>query len=149
MKTVYMTACGGPEVLSYTEAPDPAITSPMEVLVRIRAAGLNPVDVEQRGRGTWYPGALPAILGIDGAGVIEKIGGAVKRFAPGDEVFFAHGGYGKEPGNYAEYTVVQERFLARKPKGISFPEAAAAPSSLISASEALFLHGKLQRASRS
>ena len=145
MKTVYMTAPGGPEALSYTEVPDPTIKSPSDVLVRIKAAGLNPVDAKQRGRGTWYPGALPAILGIDGAGVVEKTGGAVKRFAPGDEVFFAHGGFGKEPGNYAEYTVVQERFLARKPKSVSFAEAAAAPSSLISASEALFFLGRLQR----
>jgi NADPH:quinone reductase len=145
MKTVLMTAPGGPEVLSYTDAPDPKIKSPYDVLVRIKAAGLNPVDTKQRGRGTWYPGSLPAILGIDGAGVVEKSGGAAKRFVPGDEVFFAHGGFGKEPGNYAEYTVVQERFLARKPKGVSFAEAAAAPSSLISASEVLFLHGKLQR----
>jgi NADPH2:quinone reductase len=140
-----MTACGGPEVLSYTEAPDPEIKSPTEVLVRLKAAGLNPVDVKQRGRGTWYPSTPPVILGIDGAGVVEKTGGAVKRFKIGDEVFFAHGGYGKEPGNYAERAVVDERFLARKPKGVSFAEAAAAPSSLISASEALFLHGKLQR----
>jgi NADPH2:quinone reductase len=145
MKTVYMTACGGPEVLSYTVAPDPTVETPTDVLVRVKAAGLNPVDAKQRGRGTWYPGKLPAILGIDGAGVVEKIGRAVKRFAPGDEVFFAHGGYGKEPGNYADHAVVGERFLARKPEGVSFVEAAAAPSSLITASEALFFHAKLQK----
>jgi NADPH2:quinone reductase len=145
MKTVYMTAAGGPEVLSYADAPDPHIKSPTEALVRLKAAGLNPVDVKQRGRGTWYPSTPPVILGIDGAGVVEKTGAGVKRFRPGDEVFFAHGGFGKEPGNYAEYAVVDERFLARKPKCVSFAEAAAAPSSLISAWEALFLHGKLQR----
>ena len=143
MKTVYMTAAGGPEVLHYADAPDPKIGSATEVLVRLKAAGLNPVDVKQRGRGTWYPSTPPVILGIDGAGVIERAGAGVKRFRPGDEVFFAHGGYGKEPGNYAEYAVVEERFLARKPKGVSFAEAAAAPSSLISAWEALFTHGRL------
>jgi NADPH:quinone reductase len=145
MKAVVMTAAGGPEVLVYKDAPDPAIGGPTQVLVRVKAAGVNPVDAKQRGRGTWFPGALPAILGIDGAGVVEKVGSGVRSFAPGDEVYFAHGGVGKEPGAYAEYTVMEERYLARKPRCLSFEEAAAAPSSIITAWDALFHLGRLER----
>jgi NADPH2:quinone reductase len=143
MKAVLMIEAGGPEVLELREVPSPRIHSPTEVLVRLRAAGINPVDAKQRGRGTWYPGELPAVLGIDGAGVVEEVGADVKSVRPGDEVFFAHGGYGKEPGNYAEYTVAEERFLALKPEAVSFAAAAAAPSSCITAWECLFYHGGL------
>jgi NADPH2:quinone reductase len=148
MRAVTMTAPGGPEVLSCKEVPDPEIASPTDVLVRVRAAGLNPVDAKQRGRGTWYPGTLPAILGIDGAGVVLATGGSAKRFAPGDEVYFAHGGYGKEPGNYAELAVVDERFLSRMPRGLSFAEAAAAPSSLVTAWESLHDRGLVEKGQR-
>ncbi len=145
MKAVQMLSPGGPELLAYGGVPDPALRSRTELLVRIRAAGVNPVDAKQRGRGTWYPGRLPAILGIDGAGVVEETGPGVRRFRPGDEVYFAHGGLGKEPGTYAEYTVLEERFAAKKPANLSFDQAAAAPLSLITAWEALFELGRLRK----
>jgi NADPH2:quinone reductase len=145
MKAVQMTAVGGPDVLQIREVPDPEIRTGTEVLVRLKAAGINPVDAKQRGRGTWYPSDLPSILGIDGSGVIEAVGAVVKGFKKGDEVFFAHGGFGKQPGNYAEYTVVEERFLAHKPTSISFAEAAAATSSCITAWECLFYLGQLDK----
>jgi NADPH2:quinone reductase len=131
MKAINMTAAGGPEVLKYQEVPDPQIRSGTELLIKIKAAGVNPVDAKQRGRGTWYPGNLPAILGIDGAGIVKERGKDARQFNIGDEVYFAHGGIGKQPGNYAEYSVVEERFAARKPRSVSFAEAAAAPSSCI------------------
>jgi len=141
-----MTSPGGLEVLAYGEVPVPALRSDTELLVRIRAAGVNPMDAKQRGRGTWYPGTLPAILGADGAGIVEETGPRVLGFKPGDEVYFVHGGLGKEPGTYAEYVVIEERFAARKPANLSFTEAAAAPLSLITAWEALFDLGRLQKA---
>jgi NADPH2:quinone reductase len=145
MRAVQMTAAGGPEMLQLREVSDPQIQSKTETLVRLRAAGINPVDAKQRGRGPWYPGALPVILGIDGAGIVEEVGQDVKSVKRGDEVFFAHGGFGKLPGNYAEFTVVEERFLAHKPSAVSFVEAAAATSSCITAWECLFYLGQLQR----
>lgn len=145
MKAVLMTRPGGPDVLSFKDIPQPTIDSETEVLVQLHGAGINPVDAKQRGRGTWYPGELPAILGIDGAGVVVETGPAAEKFKKGDEVYFAHGGVGKEPGNYAEYAVLEERFLARKPDALSFAEAAAGPSVLITAWDSLFHLGNLQK----
>ena len=145
MKAVLMKDIGGPEVLSYEDIPEPEIKSETEILVKLKATGLNPVDVKQRGRGTWYPNELPAILGLDASGIVEDTGKAVEKFTPGDEVYFAYGGVGKEPGNYAEYAVVEERFVAPKPKSISFVEAAAAPSGLITSWDCLFFHGGLRQ----
>lgn len=144
MKAMVMTASGGPEVLQLQDLPTPAIRRPEEVLVRIKAAGINPVDTKLRTRGTFYPDRSPAILGCDGAGVVEAVGKEVKNLAVGDEVYYCLGGIGGPEGNYAEYAVVDHRFVARKPKSLSFAEAAAAPLILITAWEALHDRARLQ-----
>lgn len=144
MKAMVMTANGGPEVLQLQDLPTPAIRRPEEVLVRIKAAGINPVDTKLRTRGTFYPDRSPAILGCDGAGVVEAVGEEVKNLAVGDEVYYCLGGIGGPEGNYAEYTVVDHRFVARKPKSLSFAEAAVAPLILITAWEALHDRARLQ-----
>jgi len=136
MRAVLMTAVGGPEVLKLEELPDPQVTGEHDVLVRLRAAGVNPVDYKLRSRGT-FGHTLPAILGWDGAGVVERAGRAVSRVRPGDEVYFCDGGFGPTPGTYAELKVVDERYLARKPERLSFAAAAAAPLVTITAWEAL------------
>ncbi len=139
MKAVYMTATGGPEVLQSLDLPEPELHSASGIKVRIRAAGINPVDTKLRGRGLFYPdAALPAILGLDGAGVVEAVGAEVTRFRPGDEVWYCDGGLGGEPGNYAEYHIVDEAVVQPKPDSIDFIEAAAAPLVLLTAYEALF-----------
>ena len=138
MKAVLMTAPGAPDLLTLEDAPMPQITKGDEILVRLKAAGVNPVDTKLRSRGTYYPDRLPTILGCDGAGVVEAIGADVNRFKVGDEVYFCNGGIGGHPGNYAEYAVVNKHFAAAKPKSISFAEAAAAPLVLITAWESLF-----------
>ncbi len=80
----------------------------------------------------------------DGAGVVAAVGEQVTQFQPGDEVYFCAGGLGKQgTGNYAEYTVVEEHFVALKPRSLSFAEAAAAPLVLITAWEALYDRGRL------
>lgn len=137
VKAVLMTAVGGPEVLEPHEVPDPPPPRGAELLVRLRAAGVNPLDTKLRGRGTLFPGRLPAILGCDGAGVVEAAGPGVTRFRPGDAVYFCNGGLGAHPGTYAEYAVVDEAFAAPKPASLSFAEAAAAPLVLITAWESL------------
>jgi NADPH:quinone reductase len=135
MRAVLMTAVGGPDVLKLEEAPEPEIAGEHDVRVRLRAAGINPVDYKLRSGGT-TGGSLPAVLGCDGAGVVEGVGPAVSRVRPGDEVYFCDGGFGPAPGTYQEVKVVDERYLAHKPGRLSFAEAAAAPLVTITAWEA-------------
>lgn len=135
MRAVLMTAVGGPDVLVVGELPEPELTGERDVRVRLRAAGINPVDYKLRSGGM-IGGSLPAVLGWDGAGVVESIGPAVTRVHPGDEVYFCDGGFGPVPGTYQEVKIVDERYLAHKPKRLSFVEAAAAPLVTITAWEA-------------
>ncbi|OKH32943.1 alcohol dehydrogenase [[Phormidium ambiguum] IAM M-71] len=144
MKAVLMTAAGNPEVLQLQELPDPKIEKDTEILVRLHAAGVNPIDTKLRQRGTFYPDRMPAILGCDGAGVVEAVGSAVQKFRVGDEVYFCCGGLGTQQGNYAEKIVVDEKFVAYKPKNLSFAEAAAAPLVIITAWESLYDRGRLE-----
>ena len=144
MKAILMTGVGNSEVLQMRELPQPTYISDTELLIKLYAAGINPIDTKLRKRGTFYPDKMPAILGCDGAGVVEAVGTRVQRFRVGDEVYFCHGGLGDRQGNYAEYTTVDERFVARKPQSVSFVEAAAAPLVLITAWEALYERGRLQ-----
>ncbi|CAK0767724.1 NADPH:quinone reductase [Gammaproteobacteria bacterium] len=143
MKAVMMTAVGGPEVLEVRKVPLPTIDRGNQLLVRLKAAGINPVDTKLRSRGTYYPDRLPTILGCDGAGVVEEVGPQVRRFRPGDEVFFCFGGIGNQPGTYAEYTVIEEDCVAQKPTHWSFVEAAAAPLVCITAWESLHDRGRI------
>jgi NADPH2:quinone reductase len=148
MKAVLMTAPGDPEVLQLQEVSDPMIQTYTEILVRLHAAGVNPIDTKLRQRGTFYPDQMPAILGCDGAGVVEAVGANVQRFRVGDEVYFCGGGLGAKLGNYAEMAVVDEQFVAHKPTSLSFVEAAAAPLVLITAWEALYDRGRLEPGQR-
>jgi NADPH2:quinone reductase len=143
MKAMVMTATGGPEVLGLRDLPLPTLRGPRDLLVRLRAAGVNPVDTKLRARGTFYPERMPAILGCDGAGVVADVGSEVRRFRPGDDVYFCNGGIGGETGCYAEYTVVDERHAAAKPRAVDFATAAAAPLVLITAWESLYDRGRL------
>jgi hypothetical protein len=136
MRAMLMTAVGGPDVLQLAELPDPQITSEHDVRVRLHAAGINPVDYKLRSGGT-IGGSLPAILGWDGAGVVESVGPAVTRVRVGDGVYLCDGGFGPTPGTYAELKVLDERYVAHKPERLSFVEAAAAPLVTITAWEAL------------
>ncbi len=124
--------------------PEPTLQQDTELLVRLKAAGVNPIDTKLRQRGTFFPDRLPAILGCDGAGIVEAVGAAVHQFRPGDEVYFCNGGLGGHPGNYADWAIVDARFAARKPASLSFAEAAAAPLVLITAWEALYDRAQLQ-----
>ena len=144
MKAIQMNAPGGPDVLIVTDIPIPALTSPSSVLVKLHAAGVNPIDTKVRKLNMYYPDKLPSILGCDGAGVVESVGSSVTRVHPGDEVFFFNNGLGYPAGTYAEYTVVQEDYLALKPKNLSMLEAAGIPLALITAWEALINRGDLR-----
>jgi len=145
MKAVMLSGAGGTDMLKLMEIPDPALEGPQDVLVRLHAAGLNPVDYKLRRAGGFYPNRLPLILGCDGAGVVEAIGEAVTKFKVGDEVFFFNGGMGgDDQGNYAELTTIHQDYLAAKPKSLTMVEAASVPLVWLTAWEALFDRYALQ-----
>ncbi|KKI98750.1 zinc-dependent alcohol dehydrogenase family protein [Prochlorothrix hollandica] len=144
MKAIVMTAAGAPDVLQLQTLPDPPLQHPTQMRVRLKAAGVNPIDTKLRQRGSFYPDRAPTVLGCDGAGVVEAVGNRVERYRVGDEVYFCQGGLGGPGGTYADYAVVDERFVAPKPQSLSFAEAAAAPLVLITAWEALYDRGRLQ-----
>lgn len=148
MKAVFMTATGGPEVLEVREVAEPAIRTPSDIKVRLRAAGVNPVDTKLRARGLYFPNALPAVLGCDGAGVVTDVGDEVTRLKPGDEVWFCDGGLGGAQGCYAEYKVIDQHVARHKPSRLSFLEAAVGPLVLITAWEALYDRARMEPGDR-
>ncbi|MHB1286229.1 MAG: zinc-dependent alcohol dehydrogenase family protein [Leptospirales bacterium] len=143
MKAVLLSRPGGPGFLDLQEIPKPVLPTPQHMLVRLHAAGINPVDYKMRKNGTLFPQNLPAVLGCDGAGTVEEIGTAVTQFKPGDPVFFMHGGVGLAPGTYAEWTTVPEWVAARIPDSLTMEEAAALPIPLLTAWESLTRPGPL------
>lgn len=148
MQAVVMTGHGGRGMLKLFEVEAPRVSAPHDVLVRVLACGVNRADVQARGRpfggdaGGLTSGEL--IPGLEGTGVVEEVGGAVTRFSPGAEVYYADGGFGSRHGSYAQYKVVDERYLARKPASLDFPSAASAPVVLITAWEALFERARVK-----
>ena len=139
MKAIHMTAAGpATEVLQQVDITEPAISIPTQIKVRLKAAGVNPVDTKLRNNGVLFPDALPAILGCDGAGTVVETGSGVTRFKAGDNVWFCHGGLGGAPGNYAEFTVLEAAEAEPMPATLDFVQAAALPLVLITAWEALF-----------
>lgn len=114
------------------------VAGPGEVLVRIHASGVNPLDTKiAAGKAGHAQVRLPAILGLDLAGVVAAVGPGVTAFAVGDEVYGMTGGIGDVPGSLAEYAAVDADLLALKPKNISMREAAALPLVVITAWEGL------------
>jgi NADPH2:quinone reductase len=144
MQALLMTRTGAAEGLEVRDVPEPALVSPTDIKVRLRAAAVNPVDTKIRRNGLLGSGALPAILGCDGAGEVVTVGSDVNRFKPGDRVWFCNGGLGDEPGNYAEYTVLDQRWAAPMPAAVDFVTAAAGPLVLITAWGMLYDRGRLQ-----
>src|ERR1700688_2217717 len=128
MKAVVYRRYGGPEVLEYTDLPDPKV-SQNSVLVRVRAAALNPADhMLQAGLGASHTDAwIPVIPGSDVAGVVEQVGTGVSEFAPGDEVIGFIRQEILDHGAYAELVSAPVATLARKPRTASWPEAAGLP----------------------
>jgi NADPH:quinone reductase len=138
MRAIQMTAVGGPEVLRLADLEEPRLEAPNQVKIRLRAAGVNPIDTKVRGVGIYVGDRLPAVLGLDGAGEIVEVGESVTRLRPGDAVWLCNGGLGGESGTYAEFVVVDEAAARLMPGNASFAEAAAAPLVSITAWESLF-----------
>ncbi len=136
MKTIVATAFGGPEVLEIREVavPEPG---PGEVLIQVRAAGINYADIMQRDG--LYPGGpkAPFGVGFEVAGVVEKVGDGVTQWGPGDEVMsFCQSGY-------SEYVVAKAGQVMPKPEQLSFSQAAAIPCQYLTAYHALLTLGRL------
>jgi NADPH2:quinone reductase len=143
MRAVVMTRPGSPYVLQLHELPEPRIAAPRQIKVQLKAAGVNPIDTKLRSRGLFYPNALPAVLGCDGAGIVVQRGADASRFKLDDRVWFCHGGLGAEQGTYAEFIVLDERWAAPMPRDIAFEQAAAGPLVLITAWGALYDRARL------
>src|SRR5215472_17079032 len=144
MKAVIAERYGGPEVLELADVPIPQV-GPNGVLVQVHASSVNPVDWKLRKgllSAIWNL-RFPVIWGSDLSGVVEKVGSAITLFKPGDEVYgFMHGKVAKTyRGTYAEYVVVPENALARKPAKLSHEEAATVPLGALTAWQAMVEQG--------
>lgn len=135
MKALVLETHGGPFRLTEVARP---VAGPGQVLVRIRASGVNPLDTKIRaGQAAHARQPLPAILGIDLSGTVEEVGPDVTGFRRGDEVYGMTGGVGGNQGSLAQYAAVDARLLAVKPATLSLREAAALPLIFITAWEGL------------
>ncbi|MGA2711399.1 MAG: zinc-dependent alcohol dehydrogenase family protein [Steroidobacteraceae bacterium] len=135
MNAALLESPGAPFRLMSVVRPVPG---PGQVLVRIIASGINPLDLKIRGGAAPHAKhPLPAILGIDLAGVVEALGPGVTEFRAGDEVYGMTGGVGGLQGSLADYAAVDARLLALKPRNFSMREAAAVPLVFITAWEGL------------
>src|SRR5262249_21706059 len=103
MKAIRVEQFGGPEVMKLQDTPDPRADQG-QVLVRMKAIGVNPVDTYMRSGAYARKPSLPYTPGADGAGIVESVGGNVKRFKPGDRVYV----FGSMTGTYAELAVCPE-----------------------------------------
>ncbi|BCL18633.1 NADP-dependent oxidoreductase [Streptomyces tuirus] len=145
MRAISQDVLGGPEVLKEVEIERP-VPKPNEVLVRVRAAGVNPTDWKHRATGGFL-GEPPFVLGWDVSGVVEAVGIGVVAFAPGDEVFgMLPYPYGH--GSHAEYVIAPVRALTRKPAGVDHTQAGALPLVSLTAWQALTEHADLQPGQR-
>jgi NADPH:quinone reductase-like Zn-dependent oxidoreductase len=147
MKAIRIHNYGGPEVLKYEDAPRPE-PGEGEVLIRVHAASVNPIDWKVREGHTkdFWPHEFPLILGWDLSGVVEELGRGVSRFKIGDEVYSV-----PDPtrnGAYADYIVVRESELALKPNSLHHIRAAAVPLAALTAWQSLFDTAQLQPGQR-
>ena len=138
MRAMIVNEFGPSDVFEAAELPKPAIKA-SEVLVKIHASSVNTVDTMIRTMGEDLPlsPAVPALLGMDFAGVIEQVGPSVKGLNVGDEVYGCAGGLADLPGALAEYIAADANLIALKPKSLTMEEAAAIPLVGITAYEGL------------
>jgi NADPH:quinone reductase-like Zn-dependent oxidoreductase len=136
MKAIVVHEYGGPEVLKYEEYPDP-VPGTGEVLVRVAASSVNPIDYKRRAGLTkdFYPLKFPGLIGVDIAGTVAKIGPGVEGFSVGDQVF------AMADNTYAELCVVKAAILAKVPDGLDLIQAAALPLVTVTGNQLLSATG--------
>jgi NADPH:quinone reductase-like Zn-dependent oxidoreductase len=132
MKAIVVHEYGGPEVLKFEDYPDP-VPGPGEVLVRVAAASVNPIDYKRRAGLTkdFYPLHFPGLIGVDMAGTVVTIGQGVEGFSVGDRVF------AMADNTYAELCVVKAAVLAKVPSGLDIVQAAALPLGTVTGNQLL------------
>ena len=130
MKAIVLHQYGGPEVLKFEDYPDP-VPGPGEVLVRVAAASVNPIDYKRRAGLTkdFYPMHFPGLIGVDVAGTVVEIGPGVEGFSVGDRVF------AMADDTYAELCVVKAAVLAKIPEGLDLIRAAALPLATVTGNQ--------------
>jgi NADPH:quinone reductase-like Zn-dependent oxidoreductase len=136
MKAIVVHQYGGPEVLKFEEYADP-VPGPGEVLVRVAATSVNPIDYKRRAGLTkdFYPMKFPGLIGVDIAGTVVKIGTGVEGFSVGDQVF------AMADDTYAELCVVKAAILAKVPTGLDLIQAAALPLATTTGNQLLLATG--------
>jgi NADPH:quinone reductase-like Zn-dependent oxidoreductase len=144
MQAAYIKQYGDVENLMVGDVPKPSISS-SQVLIKVKAAGVNPVDFHIRNGMLEDSGTheLPLVLGWDAAGIVSEVGQHVTDFKLGDEVYV----YSPltEQGAHAEYLAVDANVVADKPASLSFIQSAAVPLAALTALQALTTHGELQK----
>ncbi|MFK0257718.1 NADP-dependent oxidoreductase [Streptomyces sp. NPDC090445] len=135
MRAVVVSQWGGPEVLTETEVdrPEPGLG---EILVRVHAAGVNPVDWKTRASGAFIGWGPVPTVGWDVSGTVEAVGPGVTLYRPGDEVY-GMPRFPQQAGGYAEYVTAPARHFARKPASLDHVQAAALPLAALTAWQAL------------
>ena len=136
MKAIVVHEYGGPEVLRFEQYPDP-VPGPGEVLVRVAATSVNPIDYKRRAGLTkdFYPLQFPGLIGVDMAGTVVKLGPGVEGFSVGDQVF------AMADNTYAELCVVKADVLAKVPEGLDLIQAAALPLVTVTGNQLLSATG--------
>jgi NADPH:quinone reductase-like Zn-dependent oxidoreductase len=141
MKAVVMNEYGGPQVLKFTDYPDPT-PGPGEVMIKVAAASINPIDLLQRSGATkdFFPVELPGIIGRDVSGTVLELGAGVDKFSVGDKVFALafH--------TYAELCIVKANLLAKVPDDLDLVEAAALPLVTITGNQLISIASGIQSA---
>jgi NADPH:quinone reductase-like Zn-dependent oxidoreductase len=136
MKAIVVRQYGGPEVLKYEDFPDP-VAGASEVLIKVAAASVNPIDYKRRAGLTkdFYPLNFPALIGTDLSGTVVKLGPGVEGFSVGDQVF------AMADNSYAELCVAKAAVLAKVPKGLDLIDAAALPLVTVTGNQLLAATG--------
>ncbi len=147
MLAAFIEETGPPEVIRYGQLPDPQ-AGPGQVLVRVKAVAVNPVDTYIRGGANFWELPFPFVIGCDLAGVVEAVGEGVSRFSVGDRVWATNQGLLGRQGTFAELAVVDECWLYELPDGVDFDTGAACALVGVTAHLGLFREAGLQAGER-
>ncbi|MGC9468662.1 MAG: zinc-binding dehydrogenase [Anaerolineae bacterium] len=143
MRAMIIREFGGPEVFEEQEVGQPEIM-PDQILVKVHATSINPVDLAVRRQGSWAGVTPPAVIGYDVSGTVEAVGSAVTDVEVDQEVYYSPEVLGGLPGSYAEYHAVNPSIVALKPTNLSHVEAASIPLAGSTAWDALVLKTKVR-----
>ena len=143
MKAAYIEQTGPPEAIIYGDLPRPELKG-AEVLVRVTAVSVNPIDTYIRNGANYWPLSTPFIVGCDLAGVVEEVGPGATRFQVGDRVWGSNQGLVGRQGTFAEYAAVDECWLYPTPEGVDDRTVAASALVGITAHLGLFREARLQ-----